>query len=136
MSLKTEIRIFESTIIPVLTHRAQTWATIKNQIQKMRVTQNLILRNTLEIRLKDRVRIQSIMTKTNAKAVWVTAKRLKLKFVGHLIRDSGLKWCRILRPGSEEGRPIKWFDELAQIFGSNWLRIAKDHKQWKYVAEA
>jgi len=35
LKLKSKIKIFESTIIPVLTYGAQTWATTKKQIGKI-----------------------------------------------------------------------------------------------------
>ena len=85
LKLKSKIRVFESTIVPVLTYGAQTWATTKKQLGKIQTTQNSMLRQLLGIKIKDKVSLEKIYAKTRAKRVGVIAKTLKLKYAGHLI---------------------------------------------------
>jgi len=88
LSIKTKIRILESTIIPVLLSGAQTWALTVKQIKKLQVTQNGMLRSLLNIRLKDKVSLADIYSKTNAKKVRVIARVLKYKYAEHTTWDN------------------------------------------------
>ena len=60
LKLKTKIRIFESTVIPVLLYGAQTWALTDKQLKKLQVTQNLMVRSLLGVKLKDKVGISNL----------------------------------------------------------------------------
>ena len=138
MKLKSKIRIFESTIIPVMAYGAQTWATTNKQIQKLQTTQNSMLRYILGIRTIDKVKIQKIFQKTKAKKVWVVAKTLKLRFAGHVIRDSSKKWSHIMTKWvphigkRSRGRPVtRWSDELIKTVGKQWTTKAKMRQNWK-----
>ena len=96
LKLKSKIRIFESTIIPVLTYGAQTWATTKKQIRKIQVFQNSMLRNILGVKLKDKMNLDEIYLKTRAKWVGVIARTLKFRYAGHLVRENNQKWNKTL----------------------------------------
>ena len=64
MRLGTKMRIFNSTVLPVMTYRAQTWATTKKQQSKLTTSQYSMLRNILGIRLNDRISLVKIKSKT------------------------------------------------------------------------
>jgi len=95
-SIKTKIRVLESTILSALLHGAQTWALTAKQIKKLHVTQNGMLRILLNIRLEDKVSIADIYSKTKAKQVLVIARVLKYKYGEYAIRDNKEKWNTIL----------------------------------------
>ena len=59
--------------------------------QKLQTTQNAMLRYILGISTKDKINLQKIFLKTKAKNVWGVANLQKLKYAGHVIRDSGGK---------------------------------------------
>ncbi len=99
----------------------------------MIATQNSMMRNTLQIRLKDRIKIQEIVNKTEVKSVWISFKKLKWKYAEHVIRETPQKWNKILttwkphRGQRRRGRPIKrWVDEIQQSLGPRWVRVARD----------
>jgi len=133
LKLKSKIRVFESTIVPVLTYGAQTWATTKKQLGKIQTAQNSMLRQLLGIKLKDKVSLEKIYTKTRAKRVGVIAKTHKLKYAGHLMREWDQKWNKTLtlwiphtgRRG--RGRPrTRWSDEITRELGTTWMVKAKN----------
>ncbi len=142
MKLKTKIRIWESTVFPVLTYGTQTWATTKKQENKMIATQNSMMRSILQIRLKDRIKIQEIVNKNEVKIVWITIKKLKWKYTGHVIRETFQKWNKLLttwKPHQGQRRRSRlikrWVNEIQQNLGSQWVRVAKDRTKWKEVME-
>ena len=96
LGLKTKIRIFQSTVLPVLMYGAQTWALTAKQLKKLQVTQNSMLRSILVVRLSDKINLTEIYEKTNTKKVRVTARVQKFKYAGHIARDRKDKWNVIL----------------------------------------
>ena len=97
-----------------------------------------MLRSILGIRLKDKMSIEDIYSKTGAKKVGVVAKTFKLKYAGHMIRDNESKWNRILTMWNpyegkrSRGRPkTRWVDEIKRDMGNVWMRMVKDRQKWK-----
>ena len=76
--------MFESAVLPVLTYGSQAWATIKSQMKKLQVTQNSMLRSILGIRVKDKVSLDQIYSKTKAKKIWGVVKTLKMLSLIHI----------------------------------------------------
>ncbi len=113
MKLRTKIKVFESSIIPVLTYGAQTWACTKNRTKKINTTQNATLGNILKIKIEDRVSISEIVKLTKVKKVGRISKRLKLKYAGHIARESGGKWNKY---------PILWEPKIKRRRGSLVMR--------------
>lgn len=74
MKLRTKIKILESTVYPVLTYRAQTWACTAKQLQKILITQYAMLRNILSIRIKDKIKLSKSMQKPKLKTLWNRSK--------------------------------------------------------------
>ncbi len=142
MALKTKIKILESTVYPVLTYGAQTWACTVNQIQKLGTTQHSMLRNILGIRLKDKTSNSEIFSKTKTKNLIMVIKKLKLKYAGHVARESKYKWNKLATfwiPSNgkrKQGRPSKrWADELVAVAGPNWKNEAQDRRKWAALTE-
>ena len=143
LKLNSKIKIFESTITPVLAYGAQTWAGTKGQTKKMQTTQNAMLRKILSVRLMDKIRLEDIFRRTKARNVGGVAKLLKYRYAGHVIRDCNLKWSKILTTWvphmgrRNRGCPrTRWSDEINKHFGSSWARLAKDRGKWKGLVDA
>ena len=62
----------------------------------MRVTQNNMLRKILQIRLKDKVKIQDIMKKTEIRNISSIAKGLKLGFARHVVGETEPKRSKLI----------------------------------------
>ncbi len=92
MVLKTEIKILESTVYPVLVYGTQTWACTIKQIQKLGTTKHTMLRNILGIRLEDKTSISEIFSKIKIKNLITVMKIIKLNYVGHVARESKYKY--------------------------------------------
>ena len=60
-------------------------------MKKLQTTQNAILRSILVIRMIGKVDLGKIYEKTIAKKVRLVARPLKLRYAGHVARDSGDK---------------------------------------------
>ena len=97
-----------------------------------------MLRSILRIRLKDKVKIQSIMEKYKAGSVGVTVKWLKVKYTEHICGEPEDKWNKILTFWAPHigvrgrGRPLmRWADELVCHFGINCSTKARDRVNWK-----
>ena len=72
-SSRMKVKIFESTVLPVLTYRAQTWALTVKQLNKLQSTQNSMLRSILGVRMLDKVSLGEIYERTKARKVRVVA---------------------------------------------------------------
>ena len=97
-----------------------------------------MLRQLFGIKLKDKVSLEKIYTKTRAKRVRVIVKILKLKYAGHLMRECDQKWNKTLtlwipHTGKRgRGRPrTRWSDELIRELGTTWKVQAKNRQEWK-----
>jgi len=142
-SQKTKTKIFNSTVIPVMTYGAQTWAITKKQTHKLCVTQNNMLRRMLQIKLKDHIPIQDVLQQANTKSVYTAVKSLKLGYAGHLAREPEPKWCSLLTfwvphdRRRRRGRPYtRWTDEINKLAGYSWKNKARNRQEWKRVTEA
>ena len=143
LKLSSKIRIFESLIIPVLTYRAQTWATTQEQARKLQTTQNAMLRSIMGIKLSDKTHLQDIYRKTKVRLVGKVAKLLKFRYAGHTMRDTKLKWNYIMSSWvphtgkRSRGHPrIRWSDEIFKEFGTSWRTKATDRQTWKGLVDA
>ena len=80
-------------------------------MKKLQVTQNSMPRNILRIRVKDKVSLDQIYSKTKAKKIWGIVKTLKMRYAGHIVRGNKQKWSHILtawvphRGKRKRGRP-------------------------------
>ena len=97
-----------------------------------------MLRQLFGIKIKDKVSLEKISTKTKAKRVGIIAKTLKLKYAGYLIRECDQKWNKTLtlwipHTGKRSrGRPrTRWSDEINRELGTAWMTEAKNCQEWK-----
>jgi len=59
-----------------------------------------MLRSLLGVKLRDKIRLGEIYSKTRARQVGVITRTLKFKYAGHMYRDVSQKWIESLPHGS------------------------------------
>ncbi len=91
-----------------------------------------MLRNILNIKIKDKVRLTEIHKESEARDIGWVIKMLKLSCAGHLVTGKD-KWNKIVEEWlpnywkRKKGRPPrKWRDELVREFGVLWGRAGRD----------
>lgn len=96
----------------------------------------------LGIKLIDKVRLNTIRTKTGVNDAVSFAKSLKWRWAGHVSRREDNRWSKLLTDWlprdckRARGRQrVRWEDELKDI-DILWRRNARDRKQWKIMGEA
>ncbi|CAG4987883.1 unnamed protein product [Colias eurytheme] len=99
-------------------------------------------RSMLNIKKSDRIKKIVIRNKTKITDVISKIKRLKWRWAGHLVRGHD-KWSKRVtwwypREGKRKrGRPQKrWDDDVRQVAGATWNRVAQERKEWKRLEEA
>ncbi|CAG4949079.1 unnamed protein product [Colias eurytheme] len=143
MPLKDKTTVFNSCILPSLTYGAQTWALTSKQSGALRVCQNKMERSILNLKLRDKVKLKNIRSKTKVMDVTYTVKKLKWNWVGHMIRNNKGKWTKDVtewypRDGKrKKGRQkTRWEDDIRKVAGTTWQREATNRDRWKSLGEA
>lgn len=143
MPLINKTTVFNSCILPVLTYGAQTWALTSKQSGTLRVCQNKMERSILNLKLRDKVKLENIRSKTKVMDVTYTVKKLKWNWAGHMIRNNRDKWTKDVtewypRDGKrKKGRQkTRWEDDIRKVAGTTWLREATNRDRWKSLGEA
>ncbi|GBP05594.1 Putative uncharacterized transposon-derived protein F52C9.6 [Eumeta japonica] len=131
--LKDKTTIFNSCILQCLTYGAQTWALTNKQSRSLRVCKNRMERSVLNIKLRDKIKLTNIRSKTKVEDVTYTVKKLKWNWVGHMVRSKKKKWTKDLtvwcpRDGKRrKGRPkIRWEDDTKKVAG---ITMAKKRRK-------
>jgi hypothetical protein len=142
LSMAPKRKLFDTCILPVLTYGCQTWALTKKQLSKLKVCQHSMERSMMGVKRKDKKRLDEIRGQTRIEDITVKIRKLKWKWTGHMMRGKD-KWSRtatIWYPRDHKrkrGRQFKrWVDEIVQIAGKTWTRLAMDREKWKMLEEA
>ena len=77
MRKSRKIKIFQSCVIPVLTYGAQTWALTKSNINRLRRTQNSMLRSIFGIKILDKIKIETILGEAQIPDIGTKLKNLR-----------------------------------------------------------
>ena len=143
MPIKEKRRVFNTCVLPCLSYGCQTWALNDKQIKKIKVCQNGMERSVIGVKRKDKVKLQSIKSKTKFENIHTTYKRLKWRWTGHMLRERIEKWTRLITEWyprdsrRSKGRPAtRWEDDFKKIVGPEWTRVAKNKIKWKALEEA
>jgi len=135
MHLKT--KIFNMCILPILSYGSETWSLTNKNKKRLSTTQHSMERRVLGIRLKDKVRIETIREKTEFIDIIQFTGTRKWKWAGHVIRREDQRWTTETtnwrpRDGKRNrGRQFtRWRDEL----GKGWERLARDRAEWRRIA--
>lgn len=93
MGVSSKIKILESC--DTLVYGApQTLAFTKNQEKKLQATQRRIKRSILGIKIKGKIKNESIRERTETKDVIYTMKKLKTKYIGPVARQESRRWSK------------------------------------------
>ena len=97
----------------------------------------------LGVSLKDRIRNEAIRERTKVTDIARRISKLKWQWAGHVCRRTDGRWSRRVlewrpRLGKRSvGRPpARWTDDLRQVAGGGWMRIAEDRDEWRKLGEA
>ncbi|KAJ4437180.1 hypothetical protein ANN_17315 [Periplaneta americana] len=90
LSLKVET--LEKCILPVLLYGCQTWSLTSKQRRTLQTCQRSMERKILQLSLKNKVRNEELRNRTDMKDVINTAKRLKWKWGGQVVRMDHRRW--------------------------------------------
>ncbi|VDO08661.1 unnamed protein product [Brugia timori] len=137
-------QIFNMCIIPTLTYGCQTWTLKKNILEKIRVTQNAMERSMLNVRIKDKIRIEKIKRKLkfNEDAIRYV-RRQKWGWAGHITRLNDDRWTYLTtfwqprngkrRRGKQKKR---WKEDFENFLRHKTFdRIAQNRKEWERLQE-
>ena len=69
ISLKTKIRLFNSSLKTILLYGSETWKTTKNLLNKLQVFTNYCLRRILNIRWSDKIKNEELWEKVKQPAI-------------------------------------------------------------------
>ena len=99
-------------------------------------------RSMLGVKRTDKISSNNIRYKTKVQNVTLKIKRLKWKWSGHMIRGNE-KWAKIVTQWYPRGGKRKrgkqhkrWDDDIRQVAGITWSRVAKDRLEWNRLEEA
>ncbi len=141
-SIKMKMKILDTCIIPTLVCGAQSWSMTKEQYVNIKKMYFRILKSITGIRVKDKVRLSEIIERTGTNDIGWKVKKLKLNFVGHVVRKVK-KWGKLAEEWSSYNwkrknptPPTRWRDEMVKSLGILWKRVALDRKWWKRTVDA
>ena len=144
-SIKNKTEILNSCVLPVIAYGSQTWTVTKKLENKLRVTQNSMVRSLLKITLRDKVRITSLNQRMAGRVDFVREiKRKKWEWAGHIVRVKDERWGKKIIdwfPREENRKPGKqrtrWRDEITGfIHNSLFTRVAQDRAEWARLKES
>lgn len=143
IDIKYKFKVLNMCIVPVITYGCQSWSLTKKHFKKLDVCQNSMERSVLNIKLKDKVKLTTIKSKSKTKKVTDIVKQQKWRWTGHMMREKIDKWTKDIvewypREGKrKKGRPyLRWEDNFKYVAGGAWRQIAKDRVTWKSLEEA
>ena len=87
ISLSTKMRVYNAAVLPVLLYGADCWPICAKEMKRLEVFNNRCLRSILNIRLADRVNLQTLRLRAcNQPRVEDTLRTRRLKLLGHVAR--------------------------------------------------
>ena len=142
LPLSIKGKLFNTSILPILTYGRQTWPSTELIKNKLKSCQLAMERSMHGVRKSDKIRSHTIRCRTKANDVVLCIKRLKWRWAGHTIRGKD-KWSKLVtqwypREGKrKKGRPPRrWEDDIRQVAGKTWHRVASNRREWKRLEEA
>jgi len=147
LSKKTKLRIFNTSIKPILLYGCETWKIAPRSSQKLQVFINKCLRYICRIFWPNVISNERLFDITNSTPINTEIRRRKWSWIGHTLRkddDDITKMALTWNPqGSRRpGRPKNTWMRTVQKESQNvetWLqirRLAQDRDRWKAVISA
>ena len=145
LNLKTKLKIYNATTIPVLLYGSETWQLYSTDAKKRNAFHRNCLRKILGISLLDKVRNEVIMERTGAKDIVSIIQERRLRWFGHVVRmDSDRfprKVCFWTPTGKRKrGRPkLTWKSSIERDLANvpmTWkdaTEAALDRQEWRFI---
>ena len=132
-----KIHVYNSCVLPAMTHGAETWTLTKQ-------AQNKMERSMVNITYKDRRTNIWVRERTKVTDIMYTVRKVRWSWAGHINRLKDNRWtsrATTWRPYDRkirQGRPAKrWRDDRDKYWSDTvWQRTAQDSVIWRRHAEA
>jgi Reverse transcriptase (RNA-dependent DNA polymerase) len=137
-----KMRLFDASILSILTYGAQTWSLSETSKNSLVVAQRKMERKMLGLRWQDMISNQRLRKKTRVKDVVTTVKALKWSWAGHIARYNDDRIPKIIekwtpRGTRKRGKPkIRWKDDIENFGSIFWRKKAKNRKKWNQIGES
>ena len=107
ISTRTKTRIYGSLVLSVLLYGAESWPITPSQLQRLEVFHRRCLRSILGVRRRDGISIEELLRRTQLCSIGTTIRRLRLRWLGHVMRMPGERVARQVLFGQLRGtRPV------------------------------
>ena len=156
MSLNTELRLYETCILPVLLYCSETWTLLKADIDRLQAFHMRGLRRILGVRWFDHVTNAEVKDRTRLEDIELRIRRRRFALFGHVARmPPGVPahdalWSALgVRCGSPpeagwrrpRGRPrITWAEQLRRDLDGTGLwdawYLAMNRDRWREFAKS
>jgi hypothetical protein len=86
VSQKTKLRVLDAAVMSVLLYGAESWPMLAQDLRRLEVFQNRVLREILGVRLTDRVRVMDLRDRAGAPSIEARLVKARLRLLGHVAR--------------------------------------------------
>lgn len=150
ISLRTKLKLFNSTVKSVLLYGCTTWKVTATITSKLQVFINRCLRRILRIFWPNTISNEDLWRKTGQVDIGTLIRRRKWEWIGHTLRKpddniakKALRWNPITQSGRTAGRPRQTWrrtvDAEVREHGYSWAElnhIAKNRVRWRGIVDA
>ncbi|XP_073670704.1 uncharacterized protein [Paramisgurnus dabryanus] len=148
ISLKTKLRILESSVKSILLYGCETWGLTQLNIKKLQTFINSRLRFILGIWWPRKISNQDLLEKVGQEPVEITIRRRKWRWIGHTLRKPPASITRAALEWNPQGKRRRGRPRLSWRRGvikdltranTSWQEVKKtthDRKRWRHFTEA
>ncbi len=145
ISLKTKIRLFNSSIKTILLYGSETWKTTKNLLNKLQVFTNHCLRRIFYISWPDKIKNKELWGRAKQPAIEVEIKKKKCGWIGNTLRKQknyitrqALQWDPQGKRGRGRPRNTQRSSVTAEMerAGYRWQdleKLAQNRTRWRNI---
>ena len=147
ISSDIKMRIYRTSIIPILTYGSETWTPLKNDLDRLETCQMRCLRSILRISLKEHITNNEIRNRTSQMKIEEIIRINRLRWLGHVKRMKKERLPIHLLYGRLTGkRPShkaykRWTDIIKDdikkrnIHLLEWWKITEDREEWRKIVK-
>ena len=134
-------KAYSSVVRPAMVYGLETVAVTKKQVEEMEVVEMKMLRFTMGVTRKDKIRNEHIRSTVKVERLGMTMREGRLRWYGHVIRKNqeyvGRKMMEMELPGKRKrGRPKRRFlDVVKEDMGEVGAKETdiEDRKMWRIM---